>query len=215
MCFLLPVAVLDEKVLQPVLLTKKTTPSVDVGKKPAPQPVIVNMPICEICKRLHDGSYATGRHCSSTCARTVGGLAHKKRCEQKRQYGNHGPPLSPVSPPVPVRKGYSQPPTAPKHGFSNRQHSTFGFGFGSSSSGAGPPSQAQPGSSSKRFNKRLPSSPNTAAPSSSPLSPTASKPGNSFGGARRRTTLNPRKDKSKKMAVSSLLNAEDKPKPRQ
>lgn len=34
---------------------------------------------CELCGVDHDGSYATGRFCSSRCARLVGGLAHRRR----------------------------------------------------------------------------------------------------------------------------------------
>lgn len=34
---------------------------------------------CETCSRSHDGSFGAGRFCSSRCARTVGGLAHRKK----------------------------------------------------------------------------------------------------------------------------------------
>lgn len=35
--------------------------------------------ICETCNASHDGSFGAGRFCSSRCARTVGGLAHRKK----------------------------------------------------------------------------------------------------------------------------------------
>lgn len=34
---------------------------------------------CETCGSCHDGSFGAGRFCSSRCARTVGGLAHRKK----------------------------------------------------------------------------------------------------------------------------------------
>jgi hypothetical protein len=34
---------------------------------------------CETCGVEHDGSFGAGRFCSSRCARTVGGLAHRKK----------------------------------------------------------------------------------------------------------------------------------------
>lgn len=34
---------------------------------------------CETCATTHDGSFGAGRFCSSRCARTVGGLAHRKK----------------------------------------------------------------------------------------------------------------------------------------
>lgn len=34
---------------------------------------------CETCNATHDGSFGAGRFCSSRCARTVGGLAHRKK----------------------------------------------------------------------------------------------------------------------------------------
>lgn len=34
---------------------------------------------CETCNAAHDGSFGAGRFCSSRCARTVGGLAHRKK----------------------------------------------------------------------------------------------------------------------------------------
>lgn len=34
---------------------------------------------CETCETTHDGSFGAGRFCSSRCARTVGGLAHRKK----------------------------------------------------------------------------------------------------------------------------------------
>lgn len=34
---------------------------------------------CETCSTAHDGSFGAGRFCSSRCARTVGGLANRKR----------------------------------------------------------------------------------------------------------------------------------------
>lgn len=34
---------------------------------------------CETCGSSHDGSFGAGRFCSSRCARTVGGLAHRRK----------------------------------------------------------------------------------------------------------------------------------------
>lgn len=34
---------------------------------------------CETCGAEHDGTFGAGRFCSSRCARTVGGLAHRKK----------------------------------------------------------------------------------------------------------------------------------------
>lgn len=39
---------------------------------------------CETCSTEHDGSFGAGRFCSSRCARTVGGLAHRKKRMQER-----------------------------------------------------------------------------------------------------------------------------------
>lgn len=39
---------------------------------------------CETCGTEHDGSFGAGRFCSSRCARTVGGLAHRKKRMQER-----------------------------------------------------------------------------------------------------------------------------------
>lgn len=49
---------------------------------------IVNMKACETCKRLHDGSFASGRFCSSRCARTVGGIARKMQRLRSRNKEN-------------------------------------------------------------------------------------------------------------------------------
>lgn len=35
--------------------------------------------MCETCSGVHDGSFGAGRFCSSRCARTVGGLAHRRK----------------------------------------------------------------------------------------------------------------------------------------
>lgn len=39
---------------------------------------------CEICTKEHDGTFGAGRFCSSRCARTVGGIAHKKKRLRER-----------------------------------------------------------------------------------------------------------------------------------
>lgn len=39
---------------------------------------------CETCGIDHDGSFGAGRFCSSRCARTVGGLAHRRKRLQER-----------------------------------------------------------------------------------------------------------------------------------
>lgn len=39
---------------------------------------------CETCATTHDGSFGAGRFCSSRCARTVGGLAHRKKRMMER-----------------------------------------------------------------------------------------------------------------------------------
>lgn len=39
---------------------------------------------CETCSATHDGSFGAGRFCSSRCARTVGGLAHRKKRMMER-----------------------------------------------------------------------------------------------------------------------------------
>lgn len=39
---------------------------------------------CETCATEHDGSFGAGRFCSSRCARTVGGLAHRRKRMQER-----------------------------------------------------------------------------------------------------------------------------------
>eukprot|EP00178_Gracilaria_changii_P024286 TRINITY_DN73174_c0_g1_i1.p1 TRINITY_DN73174_c0_g1~~TRINITY_DN73174_c0_g1_i1.p1 ORF type:complete len:237 (-),score=55.12 TRINITY_DN73174_c0_g1_i1:157-867(-) len=40
---------------------------------------------CETCGASHDGSFGAGRFCSSRCARTVGGLAHRKKRLMERE----------------------------------------------------------------------------------------------------------------------------------
>ena len=40
---------------------------------------------CETCLTTHDGSFGAGRFCSSRCARTVGGLAHRKKRMLERE----------------------------------------------------------------------------------------------------------------------------------
>lgn len=39
---------------------------------------------CEMCARPHSGTFGAGRFCSSRCARTVGGLAHRKKRQMER-----------------------------------------------------------------------------------------------------------------------------------
>lgn len=40
---------------------------------------------CELCGRPHDATFGAGRFCSSRCARTVGGLAHRRKREAERR----------------------------------------------------------------------------------------------------------------------------------
>lgn len=40
---------------------------------------VANLKPCEVCGAEHDGTFGAGRFCSSRCARTVGGLAHRKK----------------------------------------------------------------------------------------------------------------------------------------
>lgn len=40
---------------------------------------------CELCGRGHDATFGAGRFCSSRCARTVGGLAHRRKREAERR----------------------------------------------------------------------------------------------------------------------------------
>ncbi len=35
-------------------------------------------PSCEACKKKHNGTYGSGRFCSSSCARSVGGRTHQR-----------------------------------------------------------------------------------------------------------------------------------------
>ncbi len=42
---------------------------------------------CETCGTSHDGSFGAGRFCSSRCARTVGGLAHRRKRQLERSQG--------------------------------------------------------------------------------------------------------------------------------
>lgn len=44
---------------------------------------------CESCPQLHDGSYGSGRFCSSRCARRVGGLAKKRMWDLKHGLSIH------------------------------------------------------------------------------------------------------------------------------
>lgn len=44
---------------------------------------------CESCPELHDGSYGSGRFCSSRCARRVGGLAKKRMWDLQHGLGLH------------------------------------------------------------------------------------------------------------------------------
>lgn len=45
---------------------------------------------CETCSTVHDGTFGAGRFCSSRCARTVGGLAHRKKRQMERTLlGSH------------------------------------------------------------------------------------------------------------------------------
>lgn len=49
----------------------------------SPSPTVTPTPtlrrLCETCEKSHDGTFGAGRFCSSRCARTVGGLAHRKK----------------------------------------------------------------------------------------------------------------------------------------
>lgn len=41
-------------------------------------------PSCEACKKKHNGTYGSGRFCSSSCARSVGGRTHQRNNEAAR-----------------------------------------------------------------------------------------------------------------------------------
>eukprot|EP00871_Galdieria_phlegrea_P003417 jgi/Galph1/4076/GphlegSOOS_G2742.1 len=47
-------------------------------------PYVILLKPCETCGELHNGTFASGRFCSSKCARTVGGLARKKQRLQSK-----------------------------------------------------------------------------------------------------------------------------------
>ncbi|GJQ09126.1 hypothetical protein GpartN1_g917.t1 [Galdieria partita] len=50
---------------------------------------VLKMKSCETCGGLHNGSFASGRFCSSKCARTVGGIARKmQRLRSKSKENN-------------------------------------------------------------------------------------------------------------------------------
>ncbi|GJQ12098.1 hypothetical protein GpartN1_g3889.t1 [Galdieria partita] len=76
------------------------------GTSSLPQVTIVQR--CENCGREHYGGFASGRFCSSKCARTVGGNARKRqRLEaQGIRFDDNGNPLDPI----PKRLRYT-----PKH----------------------------------------------------------------------------------------------------
>ncbi|KAK4523628.1 hypothetical protein GAYE_PCTG70G1524 [Galdieria yellowstonensis] len=50
---------------------------------------LTNLKPCETCGKMHNGSFASGRFCSSKCARTVGGIARKKQRMQNKNKENN------------------------------------------------------------------------------------------------------------------------------
>lgn len=67
----------------------------------APHPTACFRKACETCKTDHDGSFGAGRFCSSRCARTVGGLAHRKKRLAERGISTQGHPPSSIAKPAP------------------------------------------------------------------------------------------------------------------
>mmetsp|Transcript_9880 Transcript_9880/g.20765 ORF Transcript_9880/g.20765 Transcript_9880/m.20765 type:complete len:179 (+) Transcript_9880:159-695(+) len=80
------------------------------------------MKSCEQCGGPHDGSYASGRFCSPRCARTVGGIATKRRrrthvSRDSRSFGSNATrpietPIAPRLPPV-TSQAAPTPSTSP------------------------------------------------------------------------------------------------------
>lgn len=85
---------------------KSEQTSTDTSSKPPPTLSVAQR--CENCGREHYGGFASGRFCSSKCARTIGGNARKRqRLEaQGIRFDDNGNPLDPI----PKRLRYT-----PKH----------------------------------------------------------------------------------------------------
>lgn len=79
---------------------------------------------CEMCGIGHDATFGAGRFCSSKCARTVGGLAHRRKRALERAAQRPPPPLS--STPATAGSSSGLPkPTAGGKGKGGRRMSTF------------------------------------------------------------------------------------------
>lgn len=81
---------------------------------------------CEMCGRGHDATFGAGRFCSSKCARTVGGLAHRRKRALERA-AQYPPSVFASAPPVPVSAPIGLPKPAVKgKGKGGRRMSTLG-----------------------------------------------------------------------------------------
>lgn len=73
-----------------VMQTKLLEPAAFIRILPrAGAPPTVQERRCETCNKRHDGTFGAGRFCSSRCARTVGGLAHRRKRAQERSMRRH------------------------------------------------------------------------------------------------------------------------------
>jgi len=72
-----------------LLFTMSPIPTAPPPPISRPIPISISTPLlcrkCETCQKEHDGSFGAGRFCSSRCARTVGGLAHRKKRALERR----------------------------------------------------------------------------------------------------------------------------------
>lgn len=59
--------------------------AVPIAPRAGPGEVWDGVRRCELCKRAHDAKFGAGRFCSSKCARTVGGLAHRRKRALERE----------------------------------------------------------------------------------------------------------------------------------
>lgn len=78
---------------------------------------------CEMCGRGHDATFGAGRFCSSKCARTVGGLAHRRKRALER--AAQRPPSAFLPPPAAGSSSGLPKPAAKGKGKGGRRMSTF------------------------------------------------------------------------------------------
>lgn len=79
-----------------------------------------------MCGKAHDATFGAGRFCSSKCARTVGGLAHRRKRALERA-AQQLPSAQSIQPPAPISVSVGLPKPAVKgKGKGGRRVSTLG-----------------------------------------------------------------------------------------